>query len=187
MPRFYFHLRGGPEGLSRDGTGLDLPDVETAYLEAYDAVIDTGRELIIEGLNPQGYAFEITNRSGELMVEIPFAEVLDRHAEPRPPLLVRETLREPRPSPPAEPQAGDGSEPRRGSPSVREGTPGPVARPAGLEVCSRETRQCVDHLERTTQGLWQQLEKSHEAIRRSRQLLANPHYRYRPWTSLIGQ
>ncbi len=79
MPWFYFHLRG-PDGLSRDELGLDLPDVEIAFLEADRAVSDVARELLAEGQNPRGYAFEIVNASGDLVLDLPFAETLDRQA-----------------------------------------------------------------------------------------------------------
>ena len=77
MPYFYFHLRG-PSGLSRDELGLDLPDMETAYLEADRAVNDVAGELQAKRLNPRSYAFEITNAAGEPVLELPFLETLDR-------------------------------------------------------------------------------------------------------------
>lgn len=38
MPRFFFHLKSGSKGLSRDGTGLELADAELAFLEDCEAV-----------------------------------------------------------------------------------------------------------------------------------------------------
>jgi len=78
LPRFYFHLRGPREALSQDELGVVFPDVETAYLEADRAVSDLAREMIKKGRNPRSYAFEITNASGELLLELPFSETLDR-------------------------------------------------------------------------------------------------------------
>ena len=82
MSYFFFHLRG-PNGLSRDELGLDLPDVETAYLEADRAVTDMARELQAKRLNPRSYAFEITNAADEPVLELPFWETLDRVARRR--------------------------------------------------------------------------------------------------------
>jgi hypothetical protein len=39
MPRFYFHLRTA-QGLNPDEIGLELPDVEAAYLEAFRTAQD---------------------------------------------------------------------------------------------------------------------------------------------------
>ncbi len=78
MSQFYFHLRSQTDGLSPDELGLDLPDVETAYLEADRAVRDMARELLRKGKNPRDYAFEITTASGDLVLDLPFSETLDR-------------------------------------------------------------------------------------------------------------
>ena len=44
--RYYFHLRVGPN-LSPDEIGLDLPDLETAYLEAFKAAQEMWSELLV--------------------------------------------------------------------------------------------------------------------------------------------
>jgi hypothetical protein len=44
---YYFHLRIGPT-LSPDEIGLDLPDLETAYLEAFKAAQEMWPELLTE-------------------------------------------------------------------------------------------------------------------------------------------
>ena len=59
MPRFYFHLRSPREGLSQDELGLIFPDVETAYLEADQAVNDLAHEMMKKGQNPRSYTFEV--------------------------------------------------------------------------------------------------------------------------------
>lgn len=81
MPWFYFHLRG-PKGLERDDTGLDLAGIEAAYLEAYRTVPGLGADLTAQEMNPARYAFEITDGSDLLLMEVPFAEVLDRGRKP---------------------------------------------------------------------------------------------------------
>jgi len=80
MPLFFFHLRGGPEGLDLDQDGLDLPNVEAAYLEAHQTALDMAQDWLRQRQNPRGYAFEIMNAAGEFLVELPFSEALDRQA-----------------------------------------------------------------------------------------------------------
>ena len=89
MPLFFFHLRGGPDGLSLDKDGLDLLDVEAAYLEAHQTALDMAQEWLRKGRSPRGYAFEVANGAGEVVFEVPFAEALDRQAGHRPVNLTR--------------------------------------------------------------------------------------------------
>lgn len=77
MPRFYFHLRG-PKGLDRDSEGLELAGVEAAYLGACQAIPGMSADLVHEAENPIRYSFEITDESGTVLMEVPFAEILDR-------------------------------------------------------------------------------------------------------------
>jgi hypothetical protein len=85
MPRFFFHVRGPDQSLSRDELGLDFPDVETAYLEAFHAAQDLGGEFAARGQSPRDYAIEVVNASDELVFDLPFLEVLDRQSG-QPPL-----------------------------------------------------------------------------------------------------
>jgi hypothetical protein len=89
MPLFFFHLRGGAEGLNLDQDGLDLPNVEAAYLEAHQTALDMTQEWLRKRQNPRGYAFEIMSATGEVVVELPFSEALDRQAGRRPANLPR--------------------------------------------------------------------------------------------------
>ncbi|QRM33911.1 hypothetical protein [Microvirga sp. VF16] len=89
MPRFLFHLRGGPNSFSPDDSGLELPDTEAAYLEAFKAAKDMAQEWLRSGHNPRSYAFEVMNAAGELVLELPFSEVLDHQAGHRPVKLSR--------------------------------------------------------------------------------------------------
>lgn len=84
MPRFYFHLRT-PAGRDEDDIGLELAGIEAAYLEAHRAVPALSAELAYEEADPARYAFEITDASGNLLMEVPFAEVLDRRRKAIPP------------------------------------------------------------------------------------------------------
>jgi len=40
MPRFFFHLRGGPKGLDQDEDGVGFFNVEAGHLEAYQSALD---------------------------------------------------------------------------------------------------------------------------------------------------
>lgn len=80
MPHFYFHIRGADQRRSRDESGLDFPDVETAYLEAFRAAEGIRGEFVARGQNPQDYAIELANAADELILDLPFAEIFDRHA-----------------------------------------------------------------------------------------------------------
>ncbi|MHB2210787.1 DUF6894 family protein [Methylobacterium sp. CM6257] len=84
MPLFYFHLHG-PRGLERDDAGLELSGIEAAYLEAYRAVPAMSADLAQGKENPARYAFEIADASGNMLMEVPFTEVLDCGRKPVPP------------------------------------------------------------------------------------------------------
>ena len=75
MPRFFFHIRGFRQGLSRDELGLDFPDAETAYLEAFRAGSDLRSEFVARAQSPHNYSIVIANAAHELVSEIPFSEV----------------------------------------------------------------------------------------------------------------
>jgi hypothetical protein len=89
MPRFYFHLRDGQNSHRPDDMGVDFPDVEAAYLEAFQAAKDMAQEWLTKGQNPRAYAFEIMDVSGRLVLELPFSEVLDRQSGRHPAMLSR--------------------------------------------------------------------------------------------------
>jgi len=74
--RYYFHLRIG-DTFSPDEIGLDLPDVETAYLEAFKAAQDMWSELLVDGLDPFMRSFEISD-GHQVLMTLPFREVLER-------------------------------------------------------------------------------------------------------------
>ena len=88
MPRFFFHIRAFRQGLSRDELGLDFPDLETAYREAFKAGLDLRPEFVARGQSPQNYSIVIANAAHEPVSELSFSEVFgDRMAkEPAHPL-----------------------------------------------------------------------------------------------------
>jgi hypothetical protein len=85
--RYYFHLHIGPK-LSLDEIGLDLPDLEAAYLEAFEAAQAMWGELLSERSDPLIRSFDIADEQGQLLLTLPFAEVLDRARKAQPPFPV---------------------------------------------------------------------------------------------------
>jgi hypothetical protein len=83
--RYYFHLRVGPT-LSPDEIGLDLPDLETAYLEAFKAAQEMWPELLTERCDPLIRSFEIADERGQILLTLPCREVLERARKPSAPL-----------------------------------------------------------------------------------------------------
>jgi hypothetical protein len=76
MPRFFFDFRDERGVVQEDNDGLDLPDADAAYLEAYRAAIDIWAEARRYGRDPGLGTFAIRNGSGATVLEVPFAEAL---------------------------------------------------------------------------------------------------------------
>ncbi|WP_132251793.1 DUF6894 family protein [Methylobacterium segetis] len=81
MPRFYFHLRT-PDGLVPDDTGLDLVGIEAAYLDACRSIPAMAAELLQRRVDPSRHGFEITDRGGQILMEIPFTEIARANPAP---------------------------------------------------------------------------------------------------------
>lgn len=77
MPQFYFHLRT-PAGRNDDDTGLEFSGIEAAYLEACRTIPAMSADLVLSNVSPLVHAFEISDASGKVLIELPFGEVLDR-------------------------------------------------------------------------------------------------------------
>ena len=75
MAQFYFDYRDNQGRLDTDETGIEFPDLETAYLDAYRAAIDMWAESRRCGDNLGSASFTIRDRNG-VLVELPFAEAL---------------------------------------------------------------------------------------------------------------
>ena len=89
--RYYFHLRIGGT-ISPDEIGVDLPDVETAYLEAFKASEEMWSDLLAEGLDPLMRSFEISDERGQVLLTLPFSEVLERARKPAGLAKLRQSL-----------------------------------------------------------------------------------------------
>src|SRR5205085_6369284 len=64
-----------PGQSSRDEIGIDLPNAEAAYLQACDTALELSFEMLRERQDPSRHAFEVTDAEGQIVFEIPFAEV----------------------------------------------------------------------------------------------------------------
>jgi hypothetical protein len=81
MPRFYFHYWTG-ERYEVDEIGLEFEDVGRAYLDAYDAAKSMSIETERAGADPSDMRFDIVDRRGKFVLQIPFTEVLGVAARP---------------------------------------------------------------------------------------------------------
>src|SRR5262249_36237148 len=83
MPLYFFHLVPSPDGPLEapdgplDDIGIELADVEQAYLQAYEAALDISFEMLRGRQDPSDLRFEVTNERGEILIELPFREALE--------------------------------------------------------------------------------------------------------------
>ncbi len=82
MPRFFFDLRLKGECLERDDIGIDLPDFETAYIEAHRAAVEMWADARRQGHKPSEAGFEVRDARGTVVLELPFAEALGLSPSP---------------------------------------------------------------------------------------------------------
>jgi hypothetical protein len=76
MPRFFFNFRDATD-FDRDEEGLELPDLDAAYLEAFEAAKEMWGEAIRELRNPGRQQIEICDADGKTLLIVPLREVLD--------------------------------------------------------------------------------------------------------------
>jgi hypothetical protein len=81
MPRYFFHLHCGAKTVS-DATGAELRDPD----QAWEAARTTARELMqaeaAADVHWLSCHFEVTDEAGEIVFELPFAEVVEIQGEP---------------------------------------------------------------------------------------------------------
>jgi hypothetical protein len=82
IPRFFFNLCTN-DGVERDEEGVELPDIETAYLEAFYTASEMWIESIRHRRDPSHHRFEITDTHGSALLSVPFTEVLGAGAAGR--------------------------------------------------------------------------------------------------------
>ena len=79
--RFYFHFFDADK-IHLDEDGMELPDWETAYAEAYEAAKELWGLMLEERRDPTRCAFQVADAAGQEAFRFPFSEVLSRPAEP---------------------------------------------------------------------------------------------------------
>ncbi len=75
MPRYYFHLID-QHGRSADDEGADYPDLEHAYLEAWNTALEMSFEMLRLRADPHRHRFEIADAQGGVLADLTFNEVL---------------------------------------------------------------------------------------------------------------
>lgn len=81
MPRYFFHLRC-PGNEVRDPSGADLSDPDQAWEAARATardLVETESQAAVDWLT---CCFEVTDRAGEIVFELPFSEVVDFRPKP---------------------------------------------------------------------------------------------------------
>jgi hypothetical protein len=73
MPLFFFHYCDD-EGDEPDELGIELPNLETAHLEARRAAIDMWAEAQHEGRDLSRHRFVIRDAIGNIVLELPLAQ-----------------------------------------------------------------------------------------------------------------
>jgi uncharacterized protein DUF6894 len=64
MSRYHFDLRDG-EAFVLDEEGMELPDIESAQMEAVEFLSDAVKELTMRTSNPSGHSMAIEVREAE--------------------------------------------------------------------------------------------------------------------------
>jgi hypothetical protein len=75
MPRFFFN-HTSHDDVSVDESGTEFSSLEAAYLDTCNAILDISFEKLRERLDPTDDIFEIVSERGDLLLTIPFSEVL---------------------------------------------------------------------------------------------------------------
>ena len=76
MPRYFFHFHDG-NVLDHDEDGLEMPDLDAAYLEAFEAAKDMWIEAIRTMHNPSRERFEVADDNGTTLLTVPLNEVME--------------------------------------------------------------------------------------------------------------
>ena len=75
MPKFFFALVD-EDGVTPDEFGADFDSLEAAYVDGCRAALEISFDMLRERRNPADLRFEITDASGQLLMELAFDEVL---------------------------------------------------------------------------------------------------------------
>jgi hypothetical protein len=72
---FYFNVRSN-ESFDVDEEGIELPSLDAARWEAMKSAREMVAELILHNQRIDGMRFEITDDKGNLLVTVPFKDVI---------------------------------------------------------------------------------------------------------------
>jgi hypothetical protein len=75
MPRFFFNLSSQSK-VSIDETGTEFSSLEAAYLDTCDAILDMAVEKLRARQDPARDMFEIIDEQRNVLMQVPFSEVL---------------------------------------------------------------------------------------------------------------
>ena len=76
MSRFFFDFRQADDHFD-DRQGVELPDVEQAYLEAFKGAQDMWSELLRQRRDPRRCLFVVRSEGDDVLFVLPFQEVMD--------------------------------------------------------------------------------------------------------------
>jgi hypothetical protein len=65
-------------GCDPDECGIEFPTIDAAYINAYHAAIDLWAEGRHKGRDLSHHRFEIRDAAGNIVLELPFTEVLGK-------------------------------------------------------------------------------------------------------------
>jgi hypothetical protein len=82
MPLFFFDYGDDDDGFEPDESGIEFPNIEATYVDAYHAAIDMWAEAGHGGHDLSRHRFEIRDASGRIILELPFSEVLGEKETP---------------------------------------------------------------------------------------------------------
>src|SRR5215475_1482747 len=77
VQRFYLNLRRGEVSVAPDDDGAEFASIEEAYLESFKGAQELWPELLRNRQDPAQYAYDITDRDGAVLMELPFAEIVE--------------------------------------------------------------------------------------------------------------
>ena len=83
MPLFHFHLTT-PTDIEFDQDGIELPDLDRAYLAACQAIPETVADLADGQHDPSLCAFHIADSAGMVLMVVPLLELVPHRDLPRP-------------------------------------------------------------------------------------------------------
>jgi hypothetical protein len=77
VQRFYLNLRRGETSVAPDVDGAEFASIEDAYLESFKGAQELWPELLHNRRDPREYAYDITDSDGAVLMELPFAEIVE--------------------------------------------------------------------------------------------------------------